>query len=290
MSIVATGVCDLVLADGERCDPLPYLAERKSKKYLGLQDALSLVSAGRALQQAGLWGSLPSERTGLYVAVGFIPFLEADVAPVLRHSVDPQGNFDPQRFAAEGYREAHPLLAFRCLPNMPAYHVAANCNIQGPYLVVYPSAGQLYVALEEATAALAEERVDVALVIGVAHQKNFLVEHHLGRCQPAVAAQQLRDAAAALVLERASSPRRALAELCELTLSYRPFDPLQEMPRLGEEIITQPRVLEPEPAELGPALPIIQLARAVRAGARSFRHQLLSRDGIHGSSVWGVPA
>ena len=86
-----------------------------------------------------------------------------------------------RRFATEGYLAPNPLLTFRCLPNMPAFHVSINFDLQGPYLVTYPGAGQLYAALEEARVALETGAIDVALVGGVAHQRNFLVEHHVRR-------------------------------------------------------------------------------------------------------------
>ena len=54
----------------------------------------------------------------------------------------------------EAFAALNPLLTFRCLSNMPAFHVSVNFDVQGPYFVTYPGAGQLYLALEEAVDAL----------------------------------------------------------------------------------------------------------------------------------------
>ncbi|WP_437786616.1 beta-ketoacyl synthase N-terminal-like domain-containing protein [Sorangium sp. So ce1097] len=298
-----TGLASVVLAPGAPCDPSPFLREKKSRKYLGLQDALAVVSAGRALAAAGLAASLPGERTGLYVAVGYIPFLERDIAPVLEGSLDERGGFSPARFGAEGYTRAHPLLAFRCLPNMPAYHVAANFGIEGPYAVLYPSAGQLYVALEEAALALERGEVDVALVVGVAHQRNYLVEHHMRRIDDAVPADRLFDASATVVLERADHAARRGAkvagELASVAVAYAPFDPLAGAPAKRETVAVvgasacgtggggdAAAAGGAEGAELGPASPLVAVARAWEGGAVEVVHRLEGRDGIAAESRW----
>jgi hypothetical protein len=285
-AVTLVGVIEtVVLEPGQTCDPTPFLREKKARKYLGTQDALAVVSTGLALARSGV--ALPPERTGLFLAVGYIPFLEKDVAPVLEGSLASDGSFSLERFAAEGYLRAHPLLAFRCLPNMPAYHVASSFDVQGPYAVLYPSAGQLYLALEEARRSLEEGRVDVALVVGVAHQSNLLVEHHMSRIDPPVPASELRDAAATLVLCRSDDASRlglrADLALESLEVGYVPFDPLRD---------ATPREESTEPAgaaasvELGPASPLVSVASALRSGAARVVHRLRSRDGVRATSTW----
>ncbi len=286
-----TGMASVVLEGDAACDPSPYLREKKAKKYLGLQDALAVVAAGRALEAAGLAGSravaaLPGERTGLYVGVGYIPFLERDVSPVLEGSLDEDGRFSLPRFAADGYTRAHPLLAFRCLPNMPAYHVASSFGIEGPYSVLYPSAGELYLALDEARSAIERAEIDVAIVVGVAHQRNFLVEHHMMRLVPPVSTSVLRDAAAAIVLERTPPPgRSARARLERLEVGYQPFDCLAEVPEHAEALLVDgaPRLVA---LDVGPAAPLVGVHDAFSSGAAHVVHEIASRDGIRGISEW----
>lgn len=267
--IVLTGISTLVADADERLDALPFLKERKSKKYLGRQDELAVITAGRALAHARLEGDL-GEATGLYISVGYIPFLKRDIDPVLARSVDEGGRFSMEAFSDGGYQRAHPLLAFRCLPNMPAFHIAQNFGIEGPYYVAYPSDGQLFVALEQAVLALGERRIDRALVCGVAHQQNFLVAHHHRRV--GVNPESLRDAGATIVLERAGERDVAvLARLDELALSYRPFDPLTVVPEASDT------------AGLGPAGPLFSLEGAL---GEVCSLEVTSRDGIRARARW----
>src|SRR5262249_16911286 len=198
-SLIATGVG---VALGAPCDPVPYLKVRKLRKFMGLQDDLAVVAAGRALHAAGRGAEL-GERAGLYLAVGAIPFDGAEI-DALHAASSIDGRFSMHRFASEGYLVPDPLLTFRCLPNMPAFHVSVNFDVQGPYFVTYPGPGQLCGALDAASAALRTGTVDVALVVGVAHQRNFLVEHHVRRLLPPRRIEALRDAAGCLVLETAA--------------------------------------------------------------------------------------
>jgi len=284
---LVTAMASVVLEPGQTCDPSRYLREKKAKKFLGLQDALAVVAAGQALEAAGLWGTLPAERTGLYVAVGYIPAALRDFLPVLEGSLDAEGRFSLERFAADGYMRAHPLLAFRCLPNMPAYHVAVSFGIEGPYSVLYPSAGELYLALDEACSALARGEIDVAVVVGVAHQRNFLVEHHFQRVVPPVPVERLRDGGAAFVLERDARPGLGpvRARLQALDVRYEPFDCLELVPSHAEELEIE-GARHPVDLEIGPASPLVAVQGALAAGGGRVVHRLASRDGIRATSEW----
>jgi len=270
-SVVVTGLGHVVSLP---CDPIPYLKVRKNRKMMGAQDDLAVVAAGKAIQSAGL-GSALGDRTGLYAAVGYIPFEETEIELLLQGSLEGQA-FSMERFSTEGYNAVNPLLTFRCLSNMPAFHVSANFDIQGPYFVTYPGPGQFYVALEEAREALASSRIDVAVVLGVAHQRNFLVRHHFSRIDPP--ATELADAAGCVVLERAdhAGARSAVvrARLDECAVAYAPEDPFEK---------SRAPVESGADSSLGPAS--LPAALASGTGGR-IRHELRSRDGIVASSVW----
>ena len=167
---------------------------------MGIQDDLAVVAASRAVQAAGNLG-VPGERVGLYLAVGYIPFEQRDIERLVTKSVD-GADFSMARFSTEGVASINPLLTFRCLPNMPAFHISLNLELRGPYFVTYPGPSQFYLALEQACLALEIGTIDVALVGGVANQRNFLVEHHMRRLDPPTPAERLEDAAGCLVLER----------------------------------------------------------------------------------------
>src|SRR5262245_40347683 len=119
--LTVTGLGRAVIGETD-CDPQPFLRATKLRKYMGLQDELAVVAAGRALESAG-WapGGVAPERIGLYIVVGFIPFEESDILPLLQASLDERGHFSMEHFSTTGYRAVNGLLTFRCLPNMPAF-------------------------------------------------------------------------------------------------------------------------------------------------------------------------
>lgn len=260
-------------------DPAPWLSNPKEAKYLGLQDRLAVVAAGRAAK--GL--ALPRERTGLYLAVGHLPFELADIERVLSASLDEDGQFSSQRFTTAGWTRARPLLAFKCLPNLAAYHVSSALGVEGPCAVGYPGPAQLHGALDEALWALAQRRIEVALVGGVAAQRNWLVEHHHARIAPAVPAERLVDAAGFLVLVRPDAGGlpfevQPLAKLMALGAEYRPFDPRSGVPAWEE---TPGDSLQRGPAALPAAL-----GRTLERGSWPLRHEVRGQDGARCWSHW----
>jgi 3-oxoacyl-(acyl-carrier-protein) synthase len=252
------------------------LRSRKTRKFMGPQDEMAVAAAGAALEDAGLAPNL-GERAGVYFAVGFIPFERAVMDDLLAGSTDERG-FSMQRLSTAGYGSLNPLMTFRCLSNMPAFHISLNFDIQGPYFVTYPGAGQFYLALEQALLALAEESIDIALVGGVAHQKNFLVEQHFTRIQPPVS--RLEDAAGCVILERAKTAggRSAVARarLDDYSIAYRAHDPFQETPASSET--------GADTAMGAASLPVALCSN--QGGA--LHHSLRSRDGIHAHSSWSI--
>ena len=278
---------------------MPYLKVKKLRKYMGVQDDLAVVAAARALESAGLRARSVSEglgeRAGLYLAVGYIPFEQADLDPLLAASLDADGNFSMEAFSTAGYRTVNGLLTFRCLPNMPAFHVSTNFDIQGPYFVTYPGPGQFYVALEEAVIAVHEKDIDLALLGGVAHQRNFLVESHFRRIEPPLPAARLLDVAGCLVLERRSrAAARGVLERARLVSyfsRYSPHAPFEEpLPSLESFFLHHtPRQFIPE--GMSTASLAVLLSRTAAEGRRGmWFHNVNCRDGSKGHSKWLVRA
>jgi 3-oxoacyl-[acyl-carrier-protein] synthase II len=278
--IVVTGAGAVL---DEPCDPTPFLRTRKLRKFMGTQDALAVVAAARALQAASLEAPL-GERCGLYLTVGYIPFEREDIDQLLAVSVDDELQFSMQRFAANAFSAINPLLTFRVLPNMPAFHVSLNFDIQGPYAVSYPSVGQFYLALEEAFAALDSGAIDIALVGAIADQNNLLVRHHFSRIDPPVDGERLANAAAFLVLERAHDARdrgaSIRARVLEWQLRYASNDAFEHATPHRERFSSGEAVRDAGPASLAVTLAQTRNTRLT--------HTLQARDGFEATSVWEV--
>jgi 3-oxoacyl-(acyl-carrier-protein) synthase len=80
---------------------LPWLKTPKMKKFMGKQDQLAVVAAGRAITSAGLTAQQLGLRTGIYMAVGYIPFEREEIEALTKNSAE-AGKFSMQRFSLEG--------------------------------------------------------------------------------------------------------------------------------------------------------------------------------------------
>lgn len=313
-SIVVTGLGRYVIGEEAAvCDPLPYLRVKKLRKFMGVQDDLAVAAASRAVEMAGLASSGLGERAGLYWTTGYIPFERRDLESLAR-AATADGQFSMQRLSTTGFHAVNGLLTFQCLPNMPAFHISANFDLQGPYFVSYPGPGQFYVALEQAIQALTEGEIDVALVGGVAYQRNFLVQHHFAQLPQLRDVESLLDAAGCLVLERRESPQSrgatVLAKLVDLDVVYRPFDPFVEEPNESlpapedsflcalsvSALPNEPfqrgdaEAAADAPVELsGPASLAVRLKEFVGQHRGVVRHRLRTRDGFLATSTWELP-
>lgn len=271
-------------------DVTPWLLSQKMRKFMGKQDLLAVVAAGRALDAAAL---APERRAqlGLHTVSGYIPFERAAIEPI-GDNATVDGAFSMAAFAEIALRRINPLLTFRCLPNMPAFHVSLNFGISGPYVTSYPGAGQLYLGLEEAQTQLVSGEIGGVLLGAAADQRNFLVQHQLARISLPQA--ELLDCGAFLLLETASQARArgaaVLAELVALELTYTAPDVLLQAPAHAESFShgSQPLAWGAAGHAGAASLPLY-LDWAVRLGLRGeLRHQLQTTDGIRAASRWRV--
>lgn len=280
-SLVVSGIGCVVSLP---CSSTAYLRTLKNRKFMGNQDHLAVSAAGRALESAALNSTMLGSKAGLFLAVGFIPFERADIDALTESSLQ-DGRISYRSFGTRGFAAVNPLLTFRCLPNMPAYHISANFDVQGEYFVTYPGPGQLYLALQEAIDALNAGRIQIALVGAVADQTNFLVSHHFQRLHPPVPSTALRDGAGFLILETAianlarKGPIRARVRSFEIT--YRTHRSLETEFSHKESF---EGCSEPEGLFGAASLPIT--LASVRCAY--VRHELHARDGISGHSSWEI--
>lgn len=270
----------------------PWLKSKKMRKFMGKQDQLAVTAAGRAAKDAALDERTLQERTGLYLCVGHIPFERAQIEAIARGSIQAD-EFCMERFSTTAFERVNPLLTFRCLPNMPAFHVSLNLGIRGPYFVTYPCAGQFYLALECATAALESGEVDVALVGAVADQNNFLVAYHFRRTSDSrkLTAWEGIDAGAFLCLERRDGATRrnaeVKAELLSSEVSYAAPDSWGES-RPFAEAVTFAGVKTAAAKPTAASLPMSLVHAAGGAGKGEFVHHLSTTGGVEATSRWRV--
>ena len=276
----------------------------KNRKFMGLQDKLAVVAAARALIASDLIAEsdghgfqhlspLLAQRCGVYMAVGYIPFEYEEIAQLSQNSqID--GRFSMPQFSSLGIAEVNPLLTFRCLPNMPAFHVSMNFSLQGPYVVSYPDIGQFYQVLQQAVTALRLKQIDFALVGGVADQNNFLVRHQLRKLN--INSQAL-DCAAFLLLERKSHTLsrgiKPQLDLIATQSSYQSHDILSRIPDYQESVSVNDKGLQfSDIVYAGPAS--LALALSLLSEQSNFsgeiQHRVSSTGNINAASHWQAAA
>ncbi|MBF0106526.1 MAG: hypothetical protein HQM16_14520 [Deltaproteobacteria bacterium] len=269
-----------------------FLKNKKMKKFMGRQDELALVAAGRAIEASGIDEESLKHQTGIYLAVGYIPFEEEDFN-ILAANSEEAGVFSMKKLSTDGFSSMHPFLTFRCLPNMPLFHISVNYGITGPYFISYPGPGQFYLALLEAVRALEAGEVEIALVGGVAHQKNLLVDLFYKRV-PELSGLKPVDAAGFIVLETSSHAEQRGASvrvaLKALHLEYIPHDPLVRMHDYRESLTNVDAIESVWTGGYpGAALLPVRLESAINSGCGGLlRHKVTTVDGVCALSEWEI--
>lgn len=160
----------------DQIDVLPFLKQPKLKKYLSKQDRLAIIGFANLIKQMNGDVNEIISKSGLYLCVGYIPF-EEDTIKKLAEESQVNGQFSMEAFSSKGISAINPLTTFKCLPNMPAYHISSTFNLQGPSFTTYPGVGQLYQAMEMAMLDLEMKKIEYAFVGAVCDQNNFLVNN-----------------------------------------------------------------------------------------------------------------
>ena len=246
------------------CDSAAWLRNRKSIKLMAKADHLALTAAGQAVKDAGLT-SAQLERAGIYFAVGRLAFEDTYLNQLYQYS-QKDGAFDMARFSNETYWRLHPLLTFKCLPNMAVFHVSFNLGIHGPSFVSYPGIGQWFSALNQAHADLNSGRVQYALLGAVADRRNVLVRDAIRRESPKDEAVLIDSACVWALALKDKQPKRGT--ITQAKMNYLPF---QEAPK-GRYLKVAAGVTEPS----------LAASLTLTEGHGKFEAAYQTEDGISG--------
>lgn len=285
LPLLGTGLC--LCAEGREADLIeqatPLLRTPKMRKYMGRQDLLAVVAAHQAAQEARLSPD-SLKACGLYLAAGFIPFETNDLNALIQYS-DVAGEFDIRKFADVAIKEVNPLLTFRCLPNMPAFHISYNLGMHGSYFVTHPGPSQFYQALNAAVTDLRSGRIGHALVGGVVDLNNALAHFRIQR-QLQGDGKPGEDVAAFICLSQAGDQLSdAQAWLDDMAIRYSPHDPLNGAPSGNEIWETSQQTLNTDSHDHPCDLPV-HVHHWLRTTQSAASHHLTSRDGFTCHSHW----
>ena len=130
------GECGQFTGDIDNFGPLEKQLQRSIKKGLKLmcrEIQLGVASAQLALTDAGLVpGAIDPSRIGTMFGSDYIITQPAEFTTGVRECLSADGQFDFDRWAAQGLTKVEPLWLLKYLPNMPASHVAIYNDLQGP--------------------------------------------------------------------------------------------------------------------------------------------------------------
>ena len=257
------------------------LRNKKSIKFMAKQDKMAVIAATNAFNMAGINGHSAGGNTGLYFAIGHIPFEQAPLDVLVEKSVI-DNEFSMQQFSTQAAHALNPLLTFKCLPNMPVFHVSYNLNITGGYYVTYPGAGQWFQALQKAMIDLESQRVEYAIVGAVADQLNPVVKHHVRRTQ-AASVERLIDSACVLVLSKNSS-KSAVGHISDVGLAYRANDILTTPP----DIRNLNRAMNA--LDAGVVDPALYIAQILDQQQSTYKKQSATEQSISINTIDGISA
>ena len=106
-------------------------AIQKSLKLMNRETQMGVAAGQQALQDSGLLADYDPGRTGIcFGAENFAVMAEDFQAGVQACSGD--NGFNSDRWGQDGIPEVAPLWLLKCLPNMPACHLAILNDLRGP--------------------------------------------------------------------------------------------------------------------------------------------------------------
>ncbi len=243
-------------------------------KFMSHAALLGCMAARAAAQDAAVQRRFAPERVGLFAGSGLAAADVAEVLPMLRASIGPDGHFSCRLFGERGLAATNPVLSFKILSNMPPCFVSINETIKGANCIFTPWEGQTAYALLEAWDAVAEGEVDCAFAGAADDPTNPATFIYLVQQGLLGAGEIPAPAAAYLILERRSSaerdgrtPRARIVRMETAAAASAAGDGLA--PRMGRAFAAAPAVL----LALG-ALGLFAQGRSCGADGREFRFEL----------------
>ena len=141
---------------------------RKGLKVMCRETQMAVAAAQRALSDSGLvTGASPTvtpERFGCVFGSDYMLTMPEDFTAAVERCRGSDGQFDFNRWGAEGLPSMTPLWLLKYLPNMPASHIAIFNDLRGPSnsLTVREASG--HIAAGEAAITIKRGAADVMLV------------------------------------------------------------------------------------------------------------------------------
>ena len=191
-------------------------AIRKALKLMNRETQMGVAAGQQAITSSGLREHYEADRIGVCFGADNVSIMPQDFeAGVQACATD--GEFDDGRWGTDGVTEVAPLWLLKCLPNMPACHLAIINDLRGPGNTITQRDVAPNMAIAEAARVIKSGEAEAMVVGGTGtnlHPFNLMharLENEAGDstiCRPfdaASAGPVAGEGAAALVLEDMTS-------------------------------------------------------------------------------------
>jgi len=139
---------------------------KKTLKLMNRETQLAVAATQQAIAASGLRDvGYEPERVGVCFGAGNVSMLPQDFAAGVRVCTNEADEFEFDRWGSAGLEQVAPLWILRCLPNMPACHIAIINDLRGPNNSITQREAAANMAVTEAYNAIASGDVD-AMVTG----------------------------------------------------------------------------------------------------------------------------
>ena len=165
--------------------PEQHVEDVKSLRLMNRDAQLAVAAARLALADAGVepGRTHDPEDIALYGSTGLTGMPAEEVAALVRHSADSEGNLDLRQFGRVALKRVRPVLSFKILANMPICFVSIFGGIRGENGIYTPWEGQGAQAIAAGIRAIQEGRSVCAVVGGCdvrTHEFAFVSLQQLG--------------------------------------------------------------------------------------------------------------
>lgn len=150
----------------------------KSLKVMNRETQLGVAAGLQALRESAVAGAYAAERIGVSFGAENVCLSPSDFSAGVMACADAEGELDLSRWGGHGLNDVPPLWLLRCLPNMPACHLAILADLQGPNNTVTRGELSTDLALAEACRIIRSGDADAMLVGGVGTKLSALNRLH----------------------------------------------------------------------------------------------------------------
>ena len=137
---------------------------RKALKLMNRETQMGVAAGQQALADSGITGQYDPDRLGICFGADNVAIMPEDFQRGIEACSSADGHFDADRWGEVGIKEVAPLWLLKCLPNMPACHLAIINDLRGSGNTITQRDVSANMAVAEACRSIRSDTADAVLV------------------------------------------------------------------------------------------------------------------------------